>query len=95
MPNYDYDPNYVPSDTYLYGCYEATCHDASHASQPWVKRFSFVNGMKLDIGDPLPSGEDPNFDTCGRCKKKTLVISKVPDSLPAPQPEGFWRIPTE
>lgn len=90
MPQYPIDPSYVPSDALLFEYYEATS-----AFCGWIKRFPFVNGMKLEVGDAVPSGEDPNFNVCTRCKRQDLTITKVPVRMPPPPPVGFWKIPTE
>jgi hypothetical protein len=84
------DPNLIPSAALFIGDYEATCtFDGS------LKKFKFSQAMRLQVGDPLPRGDDPNFDTCNRCKRKTYRVSKVP-ARPAPAPpRGFWKVPTE
>lgn len=78
----------------MWGIFTAECQTTGCGGQ---KRFYFCNGMKLKVGDPLPSGsEDPNFDKCVRCKCKSLIVSKVPDELiPVPPRTGFWKIPNE
>ena len=86
------DPNLAPSYAQLWGTFTAAC---SHPGCDWTKTFQFSNGMRLEVGDPLPSGEDPNFDTCMKCKHKTLKVTTVPSTRTQTQPTGFWKVPTE
>lgn len=58
------------------------------------KHVPFVNAMKLEVGDLLPSGEDLNFNTCMRCKTKNFRVTQVPDPPAPTPPRGFWKIPT-
>ena len=85
------DPSTVPSYAQLWGTFTATC---SYPGCNWTKKFQFSNGMKLEVGDPLPSGGEPNFDTCMRCKHKMMKVTKVPEVRTQTQPNGFWKIPT-
>ena len=51
--------------------------------------------MRLKPGDSLYV--DPYRDDWGRChgcRRKTLVVSEVPTSIPEPKPIGFWKVPT-
>mgnify|MGYP001589051577 CR=1 FL=1 len=61
MPDFPVDPTTITSDALLWGTFVAVCDDPECA---WTKQFPFVNAMKLEVGDYLPSGEDPNFNTC-------------------------------
>jgi hypothetical protein len=84
------DVSQLPSYVLLFEDIEATC-----TVDGWKKKFKFVNGMRLRVGDPLPRGEDPNFDTCMRCKRKSMRVTKVPEAPSPLPPRGFWRVPTE
>lgn len=88
----DIDPTVIPSAARMWGLFKAKC---SEPDCEWEKQFAFSNGMGLQIGDPLPSGDDPNFDTCMKCKRKSLKVSHVPSRPPPPGPVGFWKVPTE
>lgn len=91
MP-FELDPATIPSAARLWGTITAAC---SYPGCGWKKKFQFSNGMKLQPGDPLPSGEDPEFDTCMKCKRKSLIVTSVPSEVTVNQPTGFWKVPTE
>lgn len=86
------DPTRIPSYSQLWGTFTAAC---GYPGCNWTKKFQFSNGMKLEVGDTLPSGEDPNFDTCMKCKRKMLKVTSVPVQTSQTQSVGFWKVPTE
>lgn len=84
------DESLNPSMAKLWGDYEAVCTFCG-----WLKKFIFSNGMKLQVGDPLPTGGEIDFETCRRCKRQVMKVTKIPE-LPKPAgPQGFWKVPTE
>jgi hypothetical protein len=88
----DIDPKLIPSGMRMWGLFKAKCDTPDCG---WEKQFAFSNGMGLQVGDPLPSGGEMDFDTCMKCKRKSLKISHVPDKPRPPGPTGFWKVPTE
>jgi hypothetical protein len=86
------DPSLIPSATRIWDYLYAACDQPDCG---WTKKFLFSNGMKLKPGDPLPSGEDPDFDTCMKCKRKSLKVTQVPEYPTVSQRTGFWKVPTE
>ena len=84
---------FVPYDyPTIWGTITAACQTPDCG---WTKRFQFSNGMRLNVGDPLPSGEDPTFNICMKCKCKNLKVTKVPEEPVTVARTGFWKVPIE
>ena len=88
------DPNLIdPYHDPLAGEYEAAC---SWEDCGWTAKLKLNLGMKLQVGDKVyrdPSNE--RVGKCVKCKRYSLVITKVPEGTGPVQPRGFWKIPTE
>lgn len=51
---------------------------------------------QLKVGDaPYKDPRNPEFGKCKRCRKRKLVVTRVPFSLPPEKPRGFWKVPTD
>ena len=60
-----------------------------------LHKMSVDLSCNLKIGDaPYRDPRRPEFGKCKRCKKRTLVASKVPVTTSPVKLPGFWAPPT-
>lgn len=74
----------------LEGDYEARCPTCG-----WTTKLRLHTGCGLNIGDTAYNDSSHGVSGCLKCKRTSLVITKVPAPPVPPSPKGFWKIPTE
>lgn len=60
-----------------------------------VHKVSAEASAKMKVGDvPYKSPNNPEFGKCKRCRRKKMVVTKVPSFESPGKLQGFWKPPT-
>lgn len=86
--------SFEPDEDSLLGDYYAVCNYCGTGAKVRLEL-----GKGLVVGDVVyldPTRENGEFGRCRKCKRElTMIITEAPPEPLPPEPQGFWRIPTE